>query len=100
MACVLFVIDLALPAGAPASELPIELPAADDRAGLPQYAATIVGGIDRCPGLRFGLSRLGETRGFLKMLVDAQSDRILGFGAGRRRERDRAEVDHGKYSLR
>ena len=27
----------------------------------------------------FGLSRLGETRGFLKMLVDAQSDRILGF---------------------
>ena len=48
----------------------------------------------------FGLSRLGETRGFLKMLVDAQSDRILGFGAGRRRERDRAEVDHGKYSLR
>jgi len=67
MACVLFVIDLALPAGAPASELPIELPAADDRAGLPQYAATIVGGIDRCPGLRFGLSRLGETRGFLKI---------------------------------
>src|SRR6516225_3035099 len=48
MACVLFVIDLALPAGAPAPELPIELPAADDRAGLPQYAATIVGGIDRC----------------------------------------------------
>ena len=43
MACVLFVIDLALPAGAPASELPIELPAADDRAGLPQYAPTIVG---------------------------------------------------------
>ena len=27
--------------------VPIELPAADDRAGLPQYAATVARGIDK-----------------------------------------------------
>jgi hypothetical protein len=35
--------------------LPVELPAADDRAGLPQYAAAVVGAIGKQDPARVGL---------------------------------------------